>query len=283
MEQSKDGRQRTLRRLTNHQFDEAEALLRASTTRPDECPTCGSRRTEVAPNIGIYDWPESTYCFDGETHDCHCADQVSLYRHYLLARIPQEYMILDTSDWDRKASDLKALEAAEDYLENWDSLRRYGMGMGFYSETQGTGKTFLAMWIAKSLLKRGESVYCTYFRDMVNVFELPIEERKDEEARLKDCTVLVLDEIARPISSGQHGLFAEKFEAIVRYRSNYNKVTILTTNLTPEELDDLYPRTYSLLHAKERSIQVQGKDARRKHVWDLNKYLAENGEARPIT
>jgi DNA replication protein DnaC len=256
-----------------------EALLRGSTIRPDECPTCGSRKTEVAPNTGVYDWPASTYCFDGKTRQCDCADQVLLYRHYLLARIPQEYMILSEQDW---AGDPKALQAAVDYLEDWEGLRRFGMGIGFYSEEQGTGKTFLAMWIAKALLKQGESVYCTYFRDMVSVFELPIEERKEEEARLKDCNILVLDEIARPISNGQQGLFAEKFEALIRHRSNYNKVTILTTNLTPDELDDIYPRTYSLLRAKERSVEVEGKDARREKVWDLKKELVENGEARPI-
>jgi len=206
---------------------------------------------------------------------------VLLFRHYLLARIPQEYMILDIADWKNEEGE-EALEVAADYLEKWEDLRRYGMGLGFYGP-QGTGKTFLSMWIAKKLLQKGESVYCTSFRSMVNVFELPIAERKEEEERLRDCTILVLDEIARPISNGQQGLFAEKFEELVRYRSNYNKVTILTTNLAPEELDEIYPRTYSLLRAKERSIQVKGKDARRDHVWSLNRELAENHERRPIT
>lgn len=264
--------------MTNRQFDEVERLIKASPTKSDECPTCGAKAVEVAP--GVTEWSaSSTYHYLGEDHPCDCEEQEALFRHYLLARIPQEYMNLGL---DNYYGDEDALAAAKAYLEKWPNFRKHGMGMGFYSKAQGTGKTFLACYLARELVKLGESVCYVYFRNVVSTYELPYEARKDEEDRLRDCTVLILDEVARPVSEAQRVLFGEKFEELIRHRSNYNKVTILTTNLTPPELDDIYPRTYSLLAAKEQSIKVAGNDARKEGVWSVNKELVENGEVRPI-
>jgi DNA replication protein DnaC len=263
--------------MSNRQFDEVERLIKASPTKSDECPTCGTKPIEVAP--GITEWGNSTYHYLGEDHLCDCEEQKALFRHYLLARIPQEYMNLGL---DNYYGDEDALAAAEAYLEKWPNNRKHGMGLGFYSKTQGTGKTFLACYLARELVKRGESVYYVYFRNIVSTYELPYEARKNEEDRLRDCTVLILDEVARPVSEAQRALFAEKFEELIRHRSNYNKVTILTTNLTSKELDEIYPRTYSLLAAKEEPIKVNGNDVRKEGIWTVNKTLVENGEVRPL-
>lgn len=263
--------------MTNHQFDEVEKLIKASPTKSGECPTCGAKAKEVAP--GITEWGDSTYYYLGENHPCNCEEQEALFRHYLLARIPQEYMNLDIEDY---YGDEAALQSVQDYLEKWKNFRKHGMGMGFYSRNQGTGKTFLACYLARELVKKGESVYYVYFRNVVNTYELSHDARKEEEDRLRDCTVLILDEIAKPVSESQRVLFAERFEELIRHRSNYSKVTILTTNLTPKELEDIYPRTYSLLAAKEKSIKVEGNDVRKEGIFNVNKELAENGEVRPI-
>ena len=263
--------------MTNRQFEEVERLIKASPTRTNECPTCGAKANEVAP--GVTEWGNSTYHYLGKDHPCDCEEQEALFRHYLLAHIPQEYMKLGAEDW---FGDPDALETALTYLKNWSNIRKHGMGLGFYSKTQGTGKTFLACYLARELVKRGESVYYVSFRDIVGTYELPYEARKDEEDRLRNCTVLILDDIAPPTSNAQHILFAAKFEELIRYRSNYNKVTILTTNLTPEELDEIYPRTYSLLAAKEKSVQINGEDARREYLNNLNTELVINEENRPI-
>jgi DNA replication protein DnaC len=264
--------------MSDRQFDEVERLIQASPIKSDECPTCGAKPVEVAP--GITEWGPSTYHYLDEDHPCDCKEQKALFRHYLLARIPQEYMNLGLENY---VGDPAALKATQTYLEKWTNFRKHGMGLGFYSKNQGTGKTFLACYLARELVKRGESVYYVYFRNIVGIFELPYEARKDEENRLRDCTVLILDEVARPISEAQRVLFAEKFEELIRYRSNYNKVTILTTNLTPKELDTIYPRTYSLLAAKEQSIEVAGNDVRKEGIWSVNRELAENAESRPLS
>lgn len=256
---------------------EVETLLHKTGRRDSECPTCGAHKHEQAP--GIWDWPESTFRYYGEDYLCDCQTQIDLYRHYLLAHIPEEYMRLQESDY---YGDEGAWEETSKYIEKWDDFRHHGLGIGYYSHRQGTGKTFLATRVGRELVKRGESVFYIGYRDLVSLFEDPYEIRAPLEDRIKHNTLLILDEVVPSISTAQHNLFAEKLEEVVRYRSNYNRVTLLTTNMKPGELDEEYPRTYSLLAAREKHIQVAGNDARRE-IWDVNTELAENGERRPIT
>lgn len=179
--------------------------------------------------------------------------------------------------------DPEALNATNEYLRNWGNNKIHGIGLGFYSQTQGTGKTFLATHVARSLIRQGESVYYVNFLSIIRTYQMEDGDRKDEEERLRDSTILVIDEIVGSTSEAQRDLFAGKLEELVRHRSNYNRVTIFTTNFHPERLDEEYPRTFSLLQAKQNHITVHGTDVRREGVWDINKELAENGEIRPIS
>lgn len=179
--------------------------------------------------------------------------------------------------------DKEAWDEVQKYLTKWCDYKHHGMGLGFYSKSQGTGKTFLATYLARELVKRGESVFYINFRNIMAIYKVPDDQRIREESLIRDTTVLVLDEVTDSISGAQHDLFAEKFEELVRHRTNYGRITIINTNLLPEQLDAEYPRTYSLLSAKETHVKVNGKDARRHDgIWDLNKELIENGERKAI-
>lgn len=267
--------------MSNKQFEEVEDLARQSGIDLRECPTCGSKREEVEPGSGVYVWPESTYKLDGNELPCNCEEQVDLQRHYLLANIPDRYWTLT---FDEFYGDDHAKNEAWKYLQNWDNMRRHGIGLQFYSPTQGTGKTTLATLIAKDLVKRGVSVYFIPFRSTVRLYEMPYEERKQWVTRLRETPVLVLDEVGAAISDAQRSFFAMELEELIRSRTSGKSVTIVTTNLTPEELDDQYPRTFSLLSECVKQIPVGGVDVRRKgHVQLDSIELAINGEAQPIS
>lgn len=243
------------------------------------CPTCRSHKIEVAP--GVWTWPENaTYKLYDEVHYCDCAWQENLQRHYLLAGIPRNYWTLSRDDF---FGDPNALAEVEGYLASWDNAKWHGLGLKLYSPTLGTGKTMLATIVARTLIKRGERVYFVPFRDTLRIYDMPFEQRDPLVRRLRNTPVLVLDEVTAGISEAQQAFFAIELEDLIRFRTSGNSVTIITTNLTPEQLEDHYPRTFSLLAPKVKHVGVKGMDARKSGDVDLmNQELILNGEVRPI-
>jgi DNA replication protein DnaC len=186
-------------------------------------------------------------------------------------------------DWDRDYRDEEIKNDIAIYLDSWPTLKLQGMGLELSSPKLGVGKTFAATYVAKELIKRGERVYFMPFYEMVGVYSLPVDERRAVEKRLLECSVLVLDEVIAPNTEAQSNLFSSKFEELIRTRTNFNRVNIMTTNLKPERLHDIYPRIYSLLSAKQFRIEFDGEDARELIVKPRNIKMVANREVRPIT
>lgn len=225
-----------------------------------------------------YGREHGTYRYKGKEYDCNCDEQIQLRKHYLVANIPTQYQQLDFADYH---GDPDIGEAIADYLEHWPTVRAAGIGIEFSSERLGTGKTFCATFVGKELVKRGEIVYFTPFKEVLSAYQ--DEDRNDLEARMRDSTVLILDEVIPPWTTAQKHFFAEKFEELIRHRTNFNLPTIMTTNLSEEGLASEYPRPYSLLQAKQTRITVDGDDYRLGDIGMENIELAMNGEVRPIT
>ncbi len=242
------------------------------------CPTCRHHRTEVAP--GVWIWEPSEYKLYDKFYACDCQEQDELRRHFLLANIPMGYWTLGSDDfW----GDPAALKATQDYLAHWQDMKWIGQGLEFYSARMGVGKTMLASIIAKALIRAGERVFFTSFRDAVRLYDLPFEMREAKVTRLRNTPVLILDEVGVAWSEAQKAYYATELEDLIRFRTSGTAVTIVTTNLTPDQLNDEYPRCFSLLAAKQISIHVKGDDARLngdKKLVDIE--LAKAQEARPL-
>jgi DNA replication protein DnaC len=266
-----------LRRLSDTEYSEVEAKASMSGIGLSTCPTCKSKFEEVEPGVKV--WPDvCTYKYKGEEFDCDCKTQMALRRHYLLAGIPDQYMRLD---WNDFIGSQDIVDAVNSYVVNWENLKDNGLGLEFGGKGLGIGKTFAATHIGKEMIKRGQRVLFMPFVEMISAFNKP---NADElENRLRETTFLVLDEILPPVSERQADLFSTRYEAIIRHRTNYNLPTIITTNLTEDELYDKYARTYSLLAAKQIRIDMGGEDARVSRIGNENFEMALNGEVRPLT
>lgn len=270
-----------LPRLTNTQFEEVEVKAAMSGVPLDQCPTCGSkpfkiRDDELGEAEGRY---HGIYAYRGEEHPCDCEVQMQLRKHYLLANIGDQYMRLNWADY--RNQDVKDKVAL--YLDRWPSFKINGMGMEFGGEALGVGKTFGATYVGKELIKKGERVFFLPFLEIISLYQREDAERDRMNRRLRETTVLILDEVRPPRSDAQAWLFAERFEELIRHRTNFNLPTIIGTNLTADELDHYYPRTYSLLAAKQLRLELTGQDARQSWIAMENIDLAANGEVRPIT
>lgn len=160
-------------------------------------------------------------------------------------------------------------------------MRAAGIGIELTSKRLGTGKTFCATYVGKELVKLGERVYFTPFKSVLSAYEK--EHLNGIESYMRDSTVLILDELIPPWTEAQKHFFAERFEDLIRHRTNFNLPTIMTTNLTEEELEHTYPRPYSLLQAKQTRMVIEGEDFRLGNIGLENIELAMNGEVRPIT
>lgn len=267
-----------LPRLPNNEFQRAERLAAMSGVPLEQCPTCLA--ATIVVDDDVTGWENGTYKYRGETIDCDCETQMNLRKHYFVANIGDQYQRLDWKDY---RGDDKVRDSVQLYLDKWDKFKIHGMGVEFSSVNLGVGKTFGATHIGKELIKRGEKVFFIPFLEVISVLSKQHHQSEDYERRLYETTVLILDEVIPPWTAPQENLFAGKFEELIRNRTNFNRVTIMTTNLRPEALHINYPRPYSLLAAKQLRIEMQGTDARQSFIEQENMELIMNDEVRPIT
>jgi hypothetical protein len=99
---------------------------------------------------------------------------------------------------------------------------------------------------------------------------------------MNNVTVLILDDIQAPPHDKLEGIFADNLEDIVRNRTNYNGVTLLSSNLSQQELQAYYPRVWSVLEPKVIIQKMNGGDARQSFVAERTINRALNEERAPI-
>lgn len=268
-----------LPRLNNEQFDQVNDIAKTLGIPLDQCPTCLAKPFEIQE--GVWGFANGFYRYQDLPRDCDCELQIQLRKHYILAGIPDQYMRLVWPNFRAGNEDMK--NKVGTYLEKWESFKLHGMGFEFSSPRLGVGKTFAATYIGKELVKRGESVYFIPFLEVVSALSRSHPRWEQVERRLYDSTVLILDEVVPPTTAPQAALFSGKLEELVRNRTNYNRINILTTNMPADEMEATYPRAYSVLAAKQIRVVLEGVDARQQHIADENLEMAMNGEIREIS
>ncbi len=158
----------------------------------------------------------------------------------------------------RNESQRKALLAAVEYVKNYKNETGLLMSGSF-----GTGKSHLAMGIAKALVKKEiESIFITVpdlltkikstFDKDAGVTELEYIET------LQNIDCLIIDDIGAEKASGW---VEETLFKIVNARSK--KHTVYTTNCTSEELEkQVKGRCFSRILGMSRPVKVEGEDYR---------------------
>ena len=265
-----------LKNLTDQEYDLAVKL--AKSKQPlDQCPTCDSKMEVIPGSGGVKQRISGQYKYLGKEYECECDSQIALRARYLVANIGEQYQRLDWGEWSGCKETKKTVDF---YLDNWEKFFKQGMGIEFHSSALGTGKTFAATHIGKELIKQGQSVYFIPFVEMTAAFD-----RQDSDyiaSRIRESGFVILDEVIPPISEAQKSFFSNQLEALIRHRTNNNLPTIMTTNMDAETLNIAYPRTYSLLSAKQVRQEVAGTD-RREYIGLKEMEIIANGETRPIT
>ena len=201
---------------------------------------------------------------------CHCFKQKiieTLYDKSNLKMLTKSANFRLLTDKYYQGEDLKkfhgAVKAAEEFINNFGSdyqnLFIYG--------TVGTGKSFLSVCIANELLKKGHSVI--YFSS-TGLFELLAENSFDYKNKgelrgiyedLYNCELLIIDDLG---TERTNSFVASELFSCLNERDNRKKATIITTNLSLEQLQNTYSdRIFSRITSNFRLLKLSGQDIRK--------------------
>lgn len=265
-----------IRILTNEESERLRAFHPKAPAHPKNCPTCeGTRRfrwylpegerLELADENGVVEY------------QCECEDQLILHRYLLWSGIGTAYQRLR---WrDASGTEQGAISAAQSWLSDADGNVRQGFGM-LMTGNKGSGKTLLSLLMLKRLLAMGYDGYFTTFSDLITM--LLKGWRSDAEMRwyhamCRNATVLVVDDVGREVKQRRMVKTEERtgmvdydtasaefaLESVLRHRIAMALPTIITTNLTVEQMRQHYgDHLKSLLTESTQQYQFVGSDFR---------------------
>ena len=208
-----------------------------------------------------------------ENEKCHCFRQRiidEMYQQSNLREIlkAENFSTLSYEYYDKEnLEEMKAtVETCKNFAENFDKTFENILLCG----TVGIGKTFLSNCIAKEILDKGYSVlYLSAFQlfDLMakNSFSgnAPKEESVAKQyPHIFDSDLLIIDDLGTELANSftMAGFFLVINERILRKKS-----TLISTNLSPEEILTTYTeRTASRIISNYTMLKLSGSDIRLK-------------------
>lgn len=207
-------------------------------------------------------------CKRGECVKELCGMRLLINSAYSSSNIPKRY--LRDVVLEPEQVDLNAFTLLSKYITNVVKYVEEGKGIYIYSTNCGNGKTTWSTVIARTYIHK--KAYEQEFKDLVyfvNVADY-LESLKqcfngngvtaEIEAPLKDCKLLILDDIGVEKSSEWA---IERLYALLNYRCNEEKATIITSNLDLANLNlKLNSRISSRIKDMCVPIELKGSDRR---------------------
>lgn len=125
------------------------------------------------------------------------------------------------------------LSITQKYIKNISGMYERGGGLILWG-TNGTGKTSMAVVIAKEYRRRGHPVLYVEASKLKGIWASRdmFDEDESWKDRISNVDVLVLDDFGKGIMDST-GFGATIFDELVRTRNANKRVTMITTNLSP--------------------------------------------------
>lgn len=196
-----------------------------------------------------------------------------------LTGVPDMYRDADITKFDfgiYKVDLTKFKSIVENFIFNYPKWKANGKGIYLWSKTPGSGKTFLACCVGKSVMvKYGIRFKFTTIIDYIDKVSEGYSIRKsggfDDPSKIyRECDLLVLDDVGTQISKEWQE--QEVFKLVNKRQAN-GLVTIFTSNYPPEGLN-IDERTKSRIMKSAIVLQVP-EESIRKTVADIeqNEFL----------
>lgn len=171
----------------------------------------------------------------------------------------------DEIDEELGVSPRRIMRATLQSCRQYASSFRPGSESLLFSGATGLGKTFLSACIARQVSDKGYSVIYQTAVDLFADFEAAKFGGGDEDPRAitkkyTDCDLLIIDDLGTELTT-QFTISA--LYTVIDARLRRKLSTIVSTNLTPEAIEDRYsPQIASRLCGSYRLIQFFGTDIR---------------------
>lgn len=240
-------------------LEERDPTARASVAN---CVTCRGRKT--------YRWFLDPIQRDEVVnYRCDCITQYLLYRWMLNCGIRKQYQRLGWADlWVvDEPSFAPVLEQLLDFRDNSEWWLNSGHGVILNGE-KGNGKSLLSYLILKGLINKGVKVYATTFSDMIQSFSEGWQDREQGrwfERTVRNAEVLYIDDLGREYKGKQQRMAGvdsvgeRMLEAVIRSRVASDQTTMITTNLSAQNIQQGYGgHTMSLLTECSEILTVPG-------------------------
>lgn len=208
------------------------------------CPDHGPYQSRKTIFAGVAAWTPCRECFETEgrknVEEQDRKRQIALNESVMRnAEIPQRFASRTLENYDAKLPGQKsALKAATEYADRFDDGLKLGRSLIFCG-TAGTGKTHLAVGIAKRVIASGKSATFTTAMDAIRTVRETY--RKNSEIterqaiqRFAQADLTIIDEVG-----SQLGTDAEKVTLfdLINARYERERPMIVLSNLTLKEVE----------------------------------------------
>lgn len=216
----------------------------------------------------VYDCPDCKDTGYIGTEKCHCFKQAIISLLFHQSHINE---LLETENFDNlsyefyQGDDLHRFRNAEQTARNFVKNFNSDYHNLFFYGTVGTGKSFLSACIAKELLNKGNSVVyfsaTEFFEQMAqHTFRKAGSESDMELSDITSCDLLIIDDLGTEL---MNQFVASSLFSCLTSRHLAKKATIISTNLSLEELRDRYSdRVFSRITSQFELCKLTGPDIR---------------------
>lgn len=199
-------------------------------------------------------------------YDCDCLNQMILSLWFANAGLANDQM---RASWqDILAVDPAAEKIASGYVDDIEANVSRGRGL-ILQGSAGIGKTLLATLVLKWGMAHGFDGQFFLFPSFLDAYAAGWDNSEDRDwfyQKAGSTPLLVIDDVGKEADSRSGSSIMESFEIVIQNRVNAGLPTILSTNLTPQQLQNRYGgHIFSRLNGYADLIEMSGEDFRPMH------------------